>query len=185
MSTIPDGFVALTHADTGISTSWNGEPVVKNDDGLYIVPQDAVETMFSHGFEVAGTGAEKARALMIDRLMVAGRTIAERFTDEELARAVENAEREAAPAPVEPPAAPPAEPELTPFVDVTTIQPEDPNEEPELVEVDLSATPEAIAAMKRNELFAFVKARGVTVSLPISNDDLRKLALEAVATGAQ
>jgi hypothetical protein len=39
-----------------------------------------------------------------------------------------------------------------------------------------AASAEDIDAMNRNELFAYLKARGVAVQLPIKNDKLRELA---------
>lgn len=38
-----------------------------------------------------------------------------------------------------------------------------------------------VSTMNRNELFAFLKAKGVVVSPPINNDDLRKIAQETIA----
>lgn len=42
-----------------------------------------------------------------------------------------------------------------------------------------SAPVEDIATMSRNELFAFLKAKGIAVSLPITNDQLRAVALNS------
>jgi hypothetical protein len=53
--------------------------------------------------------------------------------------------------------------------------PIDPEDDPTFV------PSEEIATMNRNELFAYLKAKGVSVSPPITNDELRKLASQPVA----
>lgn len=50
-------------------------------------------------------------------------------------------------------------------------------------EADVSGnpTPEQIDAMSRNDMFAYLKQRGVAVSLPVTNEELREIARKTAA----
>jgi hypothetical protein len=145
------------------STTHDGIEIHVNDDGTVDVPEHVARVLYSHGFHPPKgasqlPGKDAPRDVLIDHARGEIMAQMEGMSTEDLRRAVgsmaANGDRSKA--------------EL--------IDDDDEADTPPLA--DPNATEADVEKMSRKGLFAYLKVKGVSVSLPITNDVLRGIALK-------
>lgn len=142
------------HGFSGMSHA--GMTISASSDGVVEVPNEMAETMKAHGFR---PWSPDPNVDMLDRNAIE-KNLLDRYHDHLRTLSVD---------------------ELREELNEQVAEHKREGEAKNAEKLDVSNVTEAdVDRMSRNDLFAYLKAKGVAVSLPITNDELRSIARRTV-----